>query len=236
MPRSTLKYSPPRELSECPVLGMFKRPQSKAGLLCEGRKRDALQMKPTFSRSPALRVPLNSRQYGGCGEARWSLYPHRDKVRWSGRMLALCKWIISPRRMGVGLIFVNEWYDVVHFYDLQERRIRTSAGWDEPVAQRCQAAGGGLDLVASGGGKLMSAVGEAQTFPLSVGEAMHVLGSAAPNAGAKEGGNQRRRPRRHSRTVVPSTCPQSQRSSGPGPVDSRPFPTSLQSLHNHKQS
>lgn len=102
--RSTFKYSPPKINSECPIVEIFQRPQSKAGLPCENGKRDALQMLPMFYRSPALQVPSNSRQDGGCGEPRWSPYPHKDKVRWSGRMLALCKWIISPQRMGVGLI------------------------------------------------------------------------------------------------------------------------------------
>lgn len=102
--RSTLKYSPRRRVSDCPIVEISERPQSKAGLSCENGKRDALQMKPMFYRSPALQVPSNSRQDGGCGEPGWSPYPHKDKVRWSGRMLALCKWIISPQRMGVGLI------------------------------------------------------------------------------------------------------------------------------------
>lgn len=101
--RSALKYSPHRRVSDCPIVEIFQRLQSKAGLSCEKVKRDALQMQPTFSRSPALQVPSNSRQDGGCGEPRWSPYPHKDKVRWSGRMLALCEWIISPQRMGVGL-------------------------------------------------------------------------------------------------------------------------------------
>lgn len=59
--------------------------------------------------------------------------------------------------------------------------------------------------MASGGGKLMSVVGEAQTFPLSIEKAMHILGSAATMQGQTMGKAGTGRPRRQSRAVVPST-------------------------------
>lgn len=71
--RSTVTYFPHIEKSKHPIVRRFQRLRSRAIWFPVDRKRDAPQMKPMFSRSPALQVPSKADGMGDCGVARWSL-------------------------------------------------------------------------------------------------------------------------------------------------------------------